>query len=70
MKNKDSHATDGKPGGMSDGEQEPLVRDTAPAEITLAQKAELDRRLAAIDSGEDEGVSWEDLKTEIGRRWG
>lgn len=36
--------------------------------VTAAQRAELERRLTSFDKDQEEGVSWEDLKTELRER--
>jgi putative addiction module component (TIGR02574 family) len=41
--------------------------DRQPA-ISLAQQAELDRRLASFDADRAEAVSWDKIKTELASR--
>ena len=42
-----------------------IAQQPAPLPLTDAQRAELDRRLAADDESPDEGLSWEDVKKRI-----
>jgi len=39
-----------------------------PLPLSSAQQRELDRRLATLDEDRAAGVSWEALRTELGRR--
>jgi putative addiction module component (TIGR02574 family) len=41
---------------------ESIVEDETQFQLTDAQKAELDRRLAADKESPDRGASWEDVK--------
>jgi putative addiction module component (TIGR02574 family) len=36
--------------------------------LTAAQRAELDRRLETLDQDREEGVTWAELRAELGRR--
>jgi len=36
--------------------------------LTPAQRRELDRRLASLEQGRREGITWQALKTELERR--
>lgn len=42
-----------------------IAEDEAAFELTAAQKAELDRRLAAHKAAPDRGSSWEDVKARL-----
>ena len=44
-----------------------IVEDQSQFELTDAQKAELDRRLAADKESPDRGASWEDVKRRLMR---
>ena len=44
--------------------------DDADVPATAAQKAELDRRLVRFDEDRAQGVTWEQLKAELGQRRG
>lgn len=43
-----------------------LDEDQLP--LTVAQQAELDRRLTSLDEDRREGITWEALKAELERR--
>ena len=36
--------------------------------VTAAQRAELERRLAGFDRDREAGITWEELKAELGQR--
>lgn len=36
--------------------------------VTAAQRAELDRRIASFDQDRENGISWEELKSELRQR--
>ena len=42
-----------------------IVEDQGEFELTDAQKAELDRRLAAYKASPNRGASWEDVKKRL-----
>ena len=42
-----------------------IVEDNGAFELPEAQRAELDRRLAAHDADPDRGSSWEDVKRRL-----
>jgi putative addiction module component (TIGR02574 family) len=42
-----------------------IVEDQSRFELTDAQKAELDRRLAAHEEAPDRGASWDEVKTRL-----
>ena len=42
-----------------------IAEDEAAFELTAAQKAKLDRRLAAHKESPDRGSSWEDVKARL-----
>ena len=42
-----------------------IVEDQGEFELTDAQKAELDRRLAAHEESPDRGVPWEEVKKRL-----
>jgi putative addiction module component (TIGR02574 family) len=42
-----------------------IAEDQAALELTAAQKAELDGRLAAHEAAPDRGSSWEDVKERL-----
>ena len=44
---------------------ESIVEDQGELGLTEAQKAELDRRLAAHEASPDRGTSWEDVKRKL-----
>ena len=44
-----------------------IVEDESGFELTDAQKAELDRRLARRDTSDRHGAKWADVKRRIGR---
>lgn len=43
--------------------------DDADVAVTPAQRAELDRRLTALQEAPDGGVAWETLRDELMRRY-
>jgi len=42
-----------------------IVEDRGEIELTEAQRAELDRRLAAHEASPDRGAPWEDVKKRL-----
>lgn len=46
-----------------------VAADLEQQSLTPAQRAELERRVAAADANPDEGVSWEVIRAEAQARW-
>lgn len=44
---------------------ESIYEDQGQFELSAAQKAELDRRIAAHEDEPDRGVSWQEVKTKL-----
>ncbi len=46
-----------------------VAADLEQQPLTAAQRAELERRVAAADANPDEGVPWEVIRAEAQARW-
>jgi putative addiction module component (TIGR02574 family) len=46
-----------------------VAADLEKQPLTPAQRAELERRIAAADANPDEGVAWEVIRSQARARW-